>query len=97
MVIDAVVEIVVFEVLELAAAGREEFFADADVVVHRAADVEEQQHLDGVVTFRTHVQVEPAGVARGAGDRAFEVEFVGSALAGETAQAAQRDLDVAHA
>jgi hypothetical protein len=97
VVVDAVVEVIVFEVLELAAAGREQFLADADVIVHRAADIEKQQHLDRVVTLRPHLAVEPAGVARGTGDGAFEIEFLGGAFAGKAAQAAQGDLDVARA
>jgi hypothetical protein len=50
--VDAVVEVEVFEVLELQPAGGEELLAHLDVVVHRAADVEEQQHLDRVVALR---------------------------------------------
>ena len=37
------------EMLELAARGGEQLLADAHVLVHRAADVEEQQHLDRIV------------------------------------------------
>ncbi|MPN44179.1 hypothetical protein SDC9_191740 [bioreactor metagenome] len=67
------------------------------MVVHRAADVEKEQHLDRVVAFRPQVQVEPAAVAGSAGDGAVEVEFARRALAGEAAQSAQGDLDVAGA
>ncbi len=97
VVIDAVVEVIVFKMLELAAAGREKLFTDANVIVHRAADVEKQQNLDRVVAFGAHVQIEPAGVTRRAGDGAFEIELFGCPLAGKTAQAAQGDLDVARA
>ncbi len=47
--VDAVVEVVVLEVLELGARGAEELLHHQDVVVHRAAHVEEEQHLHGVV------------------------------------------------
>ena len=43
-----------------------------------------------------HADVEPA-LARGAVDRLVEIELLGRAFAGEAAQAAQRDLDVARA
>ena len=35
------------------------------MVVHRAADVEQHQHLHGVVPLGHQLQIEPAGVARG--------------------------------
>ena len=95
--VDAVVEVEIFEVLEFQPAGGEEFLAHLDVVVHRAADVEKQQHLDRVVALGPHHQVQPARVARGGGDGAIEIQFVGRTLARKTAQAAQRDLDVARA
>ena len=42
VVVDAVVEVEVFEVLELALGRGKHFFADLDMVIHRAADVEEE-------------------------------------------------------
>ena len=90
-------EVEVLQVLELGARGREQLLADLDVVVHRAADVEEQQHLHRVVPLRHHLDVEPAGVARGRADGVVEVELLGRAFAREPAQAPQRDLDVARA
>ena len=83
-------------VLELGARRREQFLGRLDVPVHRAADVEEQQHLHRIVPLRPHLDVEIA-LVRGALDGAVEIEFVGRAGAGEFAQAAQRDLDVAGA
>src|SRR3546814_4235331 len=44
--VDAVVEVEEFQVLELQPRGREQLFADADMVVHRPAHVEEHQHLE---------------------------------------------------
>jgi hypothetical protein len=35
------VEVEVFEVLEFGAGGGEQFFTNPDMVVHRAADIEE--------------------------------------------------------
>ena len=94
--VDAVVEIIMFEMLELAAAGREQFLGLGDMGVHRPADVEEQQQLDRIVPFGAHADVEPA-LARGAVDGAVDVEFLNRAFAGEAAQPAQRDLEVAGA
>src|SRR5665811_1717142 len=64
--------------------------------IHRAADVEEYQHLDRVAPLRAHMHVEIA-VVGGLLDRGVEVEFVRGAGAGEFAQPPQRDLDVADA
>jgi len=97
VVVDAVVEVEVFEVLELAFGRGKHLLADLDVVIHRAADVEEEQHLDLVVALGAHLDVQPAGVARGAGDGAVQIQFVFGAFAGEAPQAAQGDLDVARA
>ncbi len=44
-------EVEVHQVLELTARGREQLVADPDVVVHRAADIEEQQHLHRVAAL----------------------------------------------
>ena len=93
--VDTVVEVEILEVLEFQPAGREEFLAHLDVVVHRAADIEKQQYLDRVVALGPHQQVEPARVARGGGDGAVQVQFFGCAFAREATQPAQRDLDVA--
>src|SRR3954453_22909549 len=94
--IGAIVEVEEFEILELARRRREQFLADLDVRVHRAADVEEEQQLHRIVALGAHADVEPA-LARGAVDRLVDVELVGGAVAGEAAQAAERDLDVAGA
>ena len=67
------------------------------VRVHGAADVEEQQHLHGVVALGNHADVEELRVARRRADRVVEVQLVGGAGSGELAQAAQRHLDVARA
>ena len=83
--------------LELGAAGREELFADLDVIVHRPAHVEKHQHLDRVVALGPHVQIQPARVAGGGGDRFVEVQLLDRPFAREATQAAQRDLDVAGA
>jgi len=81
------VEVEIFEILEFAARGREEFLAELDVAVHRAADVEKDQHVDLVATLGSHDQVEIT-LMRGCLDGAVEIEFGRRALAGETAQAA---------
>ena len=81
--VDAVVEVEVLEVLELAARGREQLLADPHVFVHRPADVEEQQHFRRVVPFRDHADVEQPGAPRGRVDGALEVEGFSRALARE--------------
>src|ERR1700682_5114053 len=95
VIVDAVVEVEVLEMAELALRRREQLFAHLDVRFHRAADVEEEQHLDAIAALRHQVQIEPAGVFRGAVDGRGEVELLGYALARETAQPPQRNLDVA--
>src|SRR5690242_16822189 len=92
--VGAVVEIEEFEILELARRRREQFLAELDERIHRATDVEEQQQLDRIMPLRPHADVEPA-LPRGAFDRGIEIELIGSAFAGEAAQAAQRELDIA--
>ena len=59
-------EVVVLEVFELAAGGREQLLAQPHVGVHGTARVDEQQHLDRVVPLGNHPDVEPAGIAGGA-------------------------------
>src|SRR5690606_17715380 len=66
------------------------------MAVHRAADVEEQQHLDRIAPLGPHLDVQPA-LTRRAVDGAVDVQLLGRAFAGEAAQAAQRHLDVARA
>src|SRR5947207_14699079 len=78
------------------ARGREKRLYKLNMPDHRSADVEQRQHLDGVVTLWPHVDVEIA-LVRGALDGVVEIELVGRAGAGELAQPAQRDLDVARA
>src|SRR5579862_6075179 len=94
--VEAIVEVEMHHVLELGPRRGKKFFGRLDVPIHRAADVEEQQHLDGVVPLRPHQDVEIA-LVRGALDGAVEIELLRRAGAGESAQAAQRDLDVAGA
>ena len=94
--VQAVVEIEEFEVLELGLRRREQLLAQLDERVHRSADIEEQQQLDRVVPLGPHADIEPT-LPCGAIDGAVDVELVGIALTREPAQAAQRDLDVARA
>ena len=74
-VVDAVVEVVELEVLELGLGGREQLLDALDVLVHRAADVHQQQHLDVVVALGHHLDVEVAGVGRGRADGVVQVEL----------------------
>src|SRR6185437_6671471 len=96
-VVQAIVEIEMDEVLELAARGREQLLADPDMVLHGPADIEEQQQFYRVVPLGHEPEIEPAGIVRGVADRLRQVELEVGALAGELAQAPERDLDVAGA
>src|SRR5450432_3185477 len=94
--IEAVVEVEIFHVLEFGLGRREQFLDLLDVRIHRAADIEEHQHLDRVAPFGAHMHVEIA-VVGGLLDGGVEIEFVRRAGTGEFAQAPQRNLDVADA
>ncbi len=63
--------------------------------VHRATDIEEQQYFHAIAPLGLQLQVEPAGIARRAVDRAVEVQFLWHTFAREAPQPAQCDLDVA--
>ena len=52
--VEAVVEVVMLHVLELGARRREQLLGRLHVPVHRAADVEEQQHLHRIVPLGPH-------------------------------------------
>ena len=62
--VQEIVEVKILEMLELGPCRREELLADTDMIVHRAADIEKQQHLDGIVPFRNEPQIQQAGVTR---------------------------------
>ena len=84
------------EPLELQPRGGKQRLGRLDVIIHRAADIEEQQHLDRIAPLGPQLDVDVALVG-GRADRAVEIEFLLRALAREAAQAAQRDADVARA
>src|SRR4051794_24164366 len=92
--VQAVVEVEIFHVLEFGLCRGEQFLDLLDVGIHRAADVKEHQHLDGVAPLRPHMHVEIT-VVGGFLDGGVEIEFIGRASAGKFAQPPQRDLDVA--
>jgi hypothetical protein len=77
--VDEIVEVEILHVLELGARRREQLLRRCARRVHRAADVEEQQHLDRVVPLGHHLEVEQAGVARWS-DGVVEIEFIGTPL-----------------
>ena len=84
--INEVVKVVVLQVLELSLAGREQFFADLHMGVHRATNVEQQQQLDGVAPLRSHLDIQQTGVACGVIDGAVDVQFICRTLTGEFSQ-----------
>src|SRR5690606_938333 len=94
--IKAVMKVEIFEILELGTRGGEKLLAKLDMAVHRAANIEEDQHIDLVTAFRHQLDVEIT-LMRGCLDGAVEVQLGRRAFAGEAAQAAERHLDVARA
>jgi hypothetical protein len=78
-------EVEIFHVLEFGLGRGKHLLAQFDVIVHRAADVEEQQHLDLVVALRPHQDVEHPGFFRGGADGAVQIELFRRAVAGEAA------------
>ena len=89
-------EVEILEMLELDPRRGEELLGGGDVPIHRAADVEEHQHLDRVAPLGPHVDVEVALLCRAA-HRVVEVELLGCAFARKAAKPAQRHFDVARA
>ena len=83
--------------LELAARRRKQFLAGADVVIHRTAHIQKQQHLDRVMPLRDHFQIQIASIARSRANGVIQVQFLGRALAGKAPQPAQRHFDIARA
>src|SRR5271166_5363716 len=80
---------------ELAARGGEQLLAHRNVRIHRAAYVQEQQHLDAVASLGDEAQIQPSGVSRRPLDGRIQVELLGHALAREAAQPAQGNLHIA--
>ena len=87
-------EVEVSEVLELETGRREQLFGGLDVPVHRAADVEEEQNLDGVAALGAQLDIKIA-LLRRFPDRIVEIQLLGGARARKTAQPPQRDAHVA--
>ncbi len=83
--VKAIVEVEIFKVFEFGASGGEEFFDDANMRVHRTADIKKQEHLYRVAPFGTGFDVEVAMFGRGA-DGAVEVQLFVGTVAGPTAQ-----------
>ena len=100
-VVHAVVEVEHPQVLEVGRAvdGGEQPPADAQVRVHRAAGVHQQQHPHLVAALPAPLDVEQAAVVGRRLDGGVEVELVGRQLVAgrEVAQAAQGQLELAHA
>ena len=89
-------EVEEFQMFELGPRRREQLLAHLHMGIHRAADVEKQQHLDRVAPLGPHMDVQPA-LPRRAVDGGVHVQLVRRALSREPAQPAQRHLDVARA
>ena len=79
--------------------GGEQPPADAQVGVHRAAGVHQQQHPYLVAALPAPLDVEQAAVVGRRLDGGVEIEFVGRQLVAgrEVAQTAQRKLELTHA
>src|ERR1700733_6912479 len=91
--VETVVEVEMVKPLELAFCRGEQLLGLFHVPIHRAANVEEQQHLDGVAAFGPELDVDIAFV-RGRPDRTVQIELFGHALAGESPKPSERQLDV---
>ena len=90
-------EIELLEVLEFTSRRRKQLRRDTHVIVHRPADIEQQQDLDDVATLGRHFEVKPPAGARGGVDRIGERQLGRRAAACETPQTAQRQFHVARA
>lgn len=73
-----------FQMLELGPRGREQLVHQPRMVVHAAAGIQKQQHLDGIVPLGPGLDVDIAVFGAGA-DGAGQVQFLGSAVAGPIA------------
>ena len=58
--VEAVVEVVIFQMFEFGAGGGKQLFDDFDMIVHRSADIEKHQHFDRVAPFRSGLNIEVA-------------------------------------
>src|ERR1700727_3598560 len=67
------------------------------MIVHRSADIQEQQYLDDILALGLHFDVEPAARARRGVDGIGQRQFAGHAAPCKAAQPPQSDLDVARA
>ena len=76
-----------FEPLELALGGGEQLLGLIDVPIHRAADVEKQQHLHRIAPLGPEQDVDIAFIGART-DRAVEIELFGRALARKAARGA---------
>ena len=83
--IDAVVKIKMFEMLEFEPGRRKQFLGDLDMPIHRAAHIEKQQYLHGIAALRPQLHVEIA-LLGGLMDRAVEIEFFDGARTGKAAK-----------
>ena len=95
--VEEIMEVIVFQMFELGAHGGKKLFGDTDKAVHRSADIEHGHHLDLVLPFRPHFDIQHTAVMGGGLDRGVEIEFVLCAFAHELAQPAQGHFHVARA
>ena len=95
--VDAVVEVEKLQMLEFGPGRSKQGGHFADVVVHRAADVQKQQQFGGFAQLRAENQIQQAAVTGGAAERGVQVQPVAGTLAGKRPQPAQGNLHVARA
>ena len=94
--VEAVVEVEMLKVLELAARRAEELLHHLNMWVHRAANVQKQQHAHRIVPLRARLHVQVAMLGRGA-DGPVEIQLLDSAIARPFPKPFQCHLDVAGA
>ena len=93
--VHAVVEIKILEMLEFGSTRGKHLFADANMVVHRSADIEEQQNLHLIVPLGYQFEIEVAAVVSCRFDRVRQIKFGGRAFTGKFSKPSKRDLNVA--
>ena len=81
--------------LELGSTRGKHLFADANMVVHRSADIEEQQNLHLIVPLGYQFEIEVAAVVSCRFDRVRQIKFGGRAFTGKFSKPSKRDLNVA--
>ena len=93
--VDEIMEVKIFQMLELCACGGEQFFTNLHMRIHGAANIQKQQDLYRIVPLRHHFYIQKACIAGCRTDRVIQIQLFGRAGASELSQASQGNFDVA--